>query len=439
MFIPVDDRQKMRDKFETAQAGKRTVGYVNTILTKSGEEKFIEWYDTEHRDYQGKLTGLLGIGLDITARVEAEAARYESQEQIHLLIDALPAVIVYVDEQQQVRFHNRTCSTWLSKSSAEINGKPVKQVFGGLAYEVLLPLIETALDGEQVSASFELPLSPHNKRFVMVSLIPEFNREAAVKGFFALLNDITEYRREEIDVKKRLTSLAHESRVNMMGEMASEIAHELNQPLAAISNYADACLRLQKLGKLADHNITEVLNDIKGQAHRANQIIRHVRDFTQKRELQLQMVDINDLLNDVLQLIAGELNWHDASVVTRLAVARPVVIADNVLLKQVFLNLINNAVEVMAAANTPNRKITVISLVRGQQVIVEVADNGPGVSDDLMEVIFKPFFTTKDNGMGLGLSMCQSIVESHGGRVQVRSNSGAGAAFIVCLPLASGE
>ena len=438
-FIPEQEQQRVLAVFANAASGVRTTGFINPIITKDGEEKIIDWYDAEQTDSQGHLIGVLSIGQDITPRIEAEMSSYESERQLRLLTDALPVLIAYIDPQQKIRFHNRHCQTWLAKPANQISGQSMGEVFGVAAYEVLSSLIDTVLAGEEVSASFELPLSPDNKPYVMANFIPDPGRNDEVKGFFALMNDITRYRTEEVSAKQRLTSLAHESRLNMMGEMAAEIAHELNQPLTAISNYADACLRLQKSDKLQPHDITDVLNEINDQAHRANQIIRHIRDFTQKRELQLQLTEVNGLIKEVLQLVSGELNWQDVSVTTQLTDARPAVIVDSVLLKQVLLNLINNAIEAMAAANTTDRRIAISTVVTNSHVAIEVADNGPGISDELTEIIFKPFFTTKAEGMGLGLSMCQSIIESHEGNLLVRENTAGGATFCIRLPLAPVE
>ena len=437
-FIPEQERERVMAVFTGAASGMRTSGFINSILTKDGKEKIIDWYDAEQTDSQGHLIGLLSIGQDITPRIEAEMSSYESERQLRLLTDALPVLIAYIDPQQKIRFHNRHCQTWLAKPADQISGQSMAEVFGAAAHEVLAPLIATVLAGEEVSASFELPLSPNNKPYVMANFIPDLGRNNEEKGFFALMNDITRYRNDEVMSKQRLTSLAHESRLNMMGEMAGEIAHELNQPLTAISNYPDACMRLQKAGKLQAYDITEVLGEIRGQVQRANQIIRHIRDFTQKRELQLQHIDINNLVAGVLELVAGELNWNDVSVTTQLTDLRPIVVVDGVLLKQVILNLINNAIEAMVTANCQVRRINIATAITAGTVSVEIADNGPGISDELTEIIFKPFFTTKADGMGLGLSMCQSIIESHGGHLLVSNNAEGGATFCVRLPLAAG-
>ncbi|NOZ54874.1 MAG: PAS domain S-box protein [Gammaproteobacteria bacterium] len=435
-FIPLREQDHIHSLFYNATHGNRAAGNINPIMTRSGDEKLIEWYDTALLDNAGNFNGILAIGQDITSRINVEMALLESEHQLRLITDALPVLIAHIDNQQCYLFNNKVHHQWFSLSDAEITGKHIKDVFGKKAYAILAPFIKSALDGEQVACELQLPIKNKNDCFVMVNFFPYIPNSGTLNGFFALMSDITQFKHREVDVLQRLITLAHQSRLNMLGEMTSEIAHELNQPLTAISNYCAAGLRLHKVGKLATEEIPKFLSEIIGQVERANQIIRHLRDFTQKRELQLKKLNLNDLITDVLQLMVGEKHKYDVSLSTALEAENACVLIDKILIEQVILNLLRNAIEAMADQKNQNRNIIIRTLTSNTNtIVVKIIDNGPGLSDELMSQVFEPFFTTKEDGMGLGLSMCRSIIDTHQGKLWVTQNARVGTTFNIELPL----
>jgi len=233
--------------------------------------------------------------------------------------------------------------------------------------------------------------------------------------------------------------LAHVSRATSMGELAASIAHEVNQPLTAVINNSNACLRL-----LADHNLKpEVLSrallEIVADSTRASAVIARIRAFIKKAPAERNELDLNELIQEVLALTNHELSEHEVLLERELAISLPQVLADRVQLQQVLLNLFMNAVEAMAAVTNRPRILRVQSRVdEFGDVLIAVRDSGTGLGMD-RDRVFGPFFTTKANGIGMGLTISRSIIEAHGGRLWAEPNSPEGAAFCFTLPAAAGD
>ena len=223
-----------------------------------------------------------------------------------------------------------------------------------------------------------------------------------------------------------------------MGELTASIAHEVNQPLTAITNNGNACLRL-----LANHNLDpgvlrEVLEEIVADGTRASAVISRIRAFIKKTPAQKSLVNINVVIAEVLDLVAHEIQENKIVVERQLAQSSTVVFADRVQLQQVLLNLIMNGIEAMTAVTNRARVLCVQSVIdRCGDVLVAVRDSGIGISAD-RDRFFTPFFTTKANGMGMGLPITRSLIEGHGGRLWAEPNSPNGAVFSFTLPVASG-
>jgi PAS domain S-box-containing protein len=245
---------------------------------------------------------------------------------------------------------------------------------------------------------------------------------------------------ERIDASRKLrireAELAHASRLSTMGQMATEIAHEMNQPLYAISNFADACLTLAKSSAAPDANLVHWLELIAQQARRAGDVLRRITQFVRKGELQPVPIDLNVLVQDVLGMLDFEIRRQQVIARIELASELPLVAADRLLIEQVLVNLVRNAVEALATAETSTREVVVSTRREPEGAIVSVCDNGPGLTEAQLTDAFEPYFTTKIQGTGLGLAICKSTIEAHGGKIWARNNSQGGATFEFLLPLA---
>ena len=273
----------------------------------------------------------------------------------------------------------------------------------------------------------------------LVSVIPqppEAEPATILRGFMI---DITERKRAE---EERLVAesealehrerLAHIARVNMLGEMATGIAHEVNQPLTAVSTYTQACKRLIEAGTMDQAQLLDVLGRISSEAVRAGDMIHGLKALVRKRDSELRICNVNDLIHDVLPLAEVEARHHGVEIVLDLADGVADVAADRVQIQQVVLNLIRNAIE----ATEPRGGRVMICTADGDDDMVEleVADNGRGISDADPEKVFQPFFSTKADGMGMGLSISRSIIAAHGGQIGHRPSRLGGCTFYFRLP-----
>jgi two-component system sensor kinase FixL len=269
---------------------------------------------------------------------------------------------------------------------------------------------------------------------VSMTVSPICNINGEVVGTSSVMRDITEQRRAQESLKKLQAELIHLSRWNTMGMMASTLAHELNQPLTAMLNYVRAARRL-----LADRGALDraeaFLDKAVEETKLAGGIIRSLRDFIEKRESNRTLEDLNKTVEEAFALSLA--HGPDAAVKCTLALEPnlPPVMIDKIQIEQVLLNLIRNALDAMQGTGEPSLAIRSEQAEEGF-VAVSVSDCGPGVAPDVMKRLFEPFVTTKDRGMGVGLTICQSIVEAHGGRIWTEPNIPKGATFCFRLPIA---
>ena len=258
--------------------------------------------------------------------------------------------------------------------------------------------------------------------------------------FFAgFVQDLTERTNSRAQIREVEAELARLARLNELGEMASTLAHELNQPLSAIANYAQGCARLlQDVPDPTLAKMREAVEEMARQSLRAGQIIRHLREFVVRGEAQNSVEDVRKLVEEASALAL--MGSSEVGVVSRFEFDPDVgeVLVDRVQIQQVLTNLMRNAIEAMRRSET--RILTIRTRASGsQQVTIEVSDTGPGITAEIMSQLFKPFVTTKATGMGIGLSISKRIVESHRGTIEVSRNTNGGATFSFTLPIFEDE
>jgi two-component system sensor histidine kinase TtrS len=243
-----------------------------------------------------------------------------------------------------------------------------------------------------------------------------------------------EVRRMEEAARKQQEELAHVARLNTLGEMASGLAHELNQPLTALVGFTYGCLQMLESDQVDLPQVRQYMRDASAEAKRAGEIIKRMRRLVSKRPPQQTTVDINELVRDTILLLGPGLS---VQLNVELADQLPRVTADKVQIQQVLLNIARNAVQAMDAVEMADRKLTIKTedVADEQCVAVEVSDTGPGLPPEDLEKLFQPFFTRKSDGLGLGLSISRSIIESHAGQLSVRPNVQGGLTFRFTLPL----
>jgi C4-dicarboxylate-specific signal transduction histidine kinase len=253
----------------------------------------------------------------------------------------------------------------------------------------------------------------------------------------SLRHEIAAREKSERRNQRLASELAHASRVSMMGHLSAGLAHEVNQPLATIANYVEACD--VELDRLHDPPIAPRLRSYldltKKAALRAGQIVRRMRDFVRPNEPYVADVEINDLVREVVELCRVEANHTGSEILLRLTEQPAVVAADAIQIQQVLVNLVQNALQAMRDCPRNERRIEIFTDIASDSVQVEVVDTGPGYDTSDTEAVFAPFFTTKHDGLGIGLSICRAIIEQHAGTIWAEAAPGSGAKVCFTLPL----
>jgi len=367
-------------------------------------------------------------------------------EQHHLqILDSVADGIYGVDLEGN--------STFVNKAMEEITGWTGEEIIGLNQHEILH---HTRLDGSPHPAE-ECPVyktfCENKSRFVEDDLFwrkdgssfpveyscnPVQDEHGKVVGSVVVFRDISDKRKSEEAARKYQSELAHVARLSTMGEMASGLAHELNQPLTAIATNADASIRLLEQGGSASR-VVEILEKIGIQARHAGEIIKHLRKFVRKEEPELSRININKLVDEVLLLVKAELARTGVKVTTELQADLPEVMAQHIHIDQVLLNLIRNAIDSLSLVDKQQRKLTITTAVLDKEhIIIRVQDSGQGISEEVSRTLFTPFKTTKEHGMGLGLSLSQGIISAHKGRLAVEDTSPGNTVFSFTLPYSRG-
>ncbi len=353
------------------------------------------------------------------------------------VVDNLPLLVAYVDKEQRYRFNNLAYERFFGLRPKEIFGKTMLELLGEAAYQAVRPFIEQALAGKAVVFERQLAFAGAGMHDVVVSYLPDTSPQGNVRGFYAIVNDVSLVKESERRERQRMLELAHVSRLASMGEMATEIAHEINQPLAAIAMYSAAGQRTLQ-GNLEHGQIKTWLDSINTQAKRASEIVRRVRRFVQRGEHEFGSVDLNPIIREVAALLDHEAKSQEVEIVLELAEALPPVQGKHVLLEQVVFNLVRNALDAVLD-QASERRITLRTSFDAQLAYVEVIDTGPGVDPALGEHIFDSFVTSKQEGMGMGLTISRSIIEAHAGSLRNVNNSEGRNTFMFSLARAASQ
>jgi two-component system sensor histidine kinase DctS len=319
-----------------------------------------------------------------------------------------------------------------------VNRLPPMPYWAPEEHEATQAAHQRSLAGQAPNEGVELRFQRKNgERFdALIYEAPLIDAEGRHTGWMGSVVDITERKRAEDLARQQQEKLQFTARLVTMGEMASTLAHEINQPLSAISSYTTGCLNRLEAGDLPREELREALGKLASQAQRAGRVIRRIYDFVRRSEPQRAPCDMNAIVDDAVGLIEGDARKRGTRIVLSLAEGLPPVRADRVMLEQVLLNLMRNGMEAMQATPSADKQLAVRTAAAEDGIEVSVADRGSGIAQETAMRLFEPFFSTKPEGMGMGLNICRSIVESHKGRMWVEANPEGGSVFRFTLPIA---
>jgi PAS domain S-box-containing protein len=271
-------------------------------------------------------------------------------------------------------------------------------------------------------------------RWFLARGVPLRDEHGNIRRWYGILTDIEDPKRAEEERRQTEAELAHINRVSMMGELAASIAHEVNQPLSGIVSNGSACLRWLAGDPPNVAEVREAVGDIVRDGKRAGEVIARIRALTRRTAPPREKLDLNDTVREVLTLVGDEAKRKSVVIRTQFADDLSAVSGDRVQLQQVLLNLVMNAIEAMSSVADRPRELIITTGNIADQVVVSVEDSGPGLDPKAASRIFEPFYTTKPAGMGMGLSICRSILQNHGGQLWATANDGRGTTFHFSLP-----
>jgi PAS domain S-box-containing protein len=370
-------------------------------------------------------------------RQRAEAQRRKLSSALEQTADS----VVITNRDGVIEYVNSAFQQMTGYTREEISGKTAGILKSGKHGEQFYrQLWQTILQGETYNETIINRRKNGSLYYEEKTITPLKDASGGIAHFVATGKDMTKRRLAEERLRQQQTQLAHACRFSAMGEMSTALAHELNQPLTAIVNYAQGCLLRLHAGEVSRIDLLTALEHIAVQGKLSGEIIRRLRDFlrTGKSSLRTRS-DINDIVREAAELAGLEARRKEITLRLELSNDLPPVSVDTIQIEQVLLNLVHNAIEAIDAAQWPRREVVIrTSRDPNNGVEVSVHDTGPGLPEGKGETIFEAFFTTKSGGMGMGLCISRSIIETHGDQLQAMPNPNGGAIFRFALPAVEG-
>jgi PAS domain S-box-containing protein len=439
-----EDRDWVDKRFERSIRERVDSFDEYRVLLPDGTVRHINSSGHPVFDEDGELVEFVGTAVDVTERKGAELERrrlaslVEQAADLMAIADLSGGTPLYLNKagMKMVGF-----DSWEEARAR----RGIHYIFPAdrpFVNEVLWPTVleKGSWSGEMCFRHFKTgdPIPVHYSAFRIDD--PETGQPANIGN---VCRDITERKRAEAKARENdrryremQTELAHANRVAAMGQLTASIAHEVNQPLTGVITYGDACLRWLDGEVPRIDQARNAVEQMIGSARRASDVIARIRALSRKDALETAQLDINKAIDDVIALIREEINIHGVSLQLDLGASLPPVDGDRIQLQQVIMNLLMNGIQATSRVTGRPRELRIRTLAHGSdQILVAVEDSGPGIEPENIDRVFKAFFTTKPGGMGMGLSICRSIVEAHGGRLWATANVPHGATFQFTLPV----
>jgi len=378
-----------------------------------------------------------------TQRLECEVQEHqraiesvrESERRLQEVLDHAMAAIYLRDADGRYVLVNRYWEEMVQRPAADVVGRNVEEIMPPEAVDALQEHNRLVLESRHPMQFEETIRSPGGIRTWVSVKFPQFDAHGRAVGVWGISTDITERKRAEEQARQHQADLAHVLRLGTVGEMAAGLAHEINQPLGAVANYAQGAVLRMRNGSVRPAELLPVLEAMAHEALRAGEVVRRMRDLVRKEPSELKPADLNALVRDSAKVVEGDARQLGIEVQLDLASELPAVLCDGVQIEQVILNLLRNALEAVQGHSDGGRCVAITTAASGRDAVaVSVRDNGVGLPEPSVDV-FAPFFSTKAHGLGMGLSISRSIIEAHHGQVCATRNDDGGSTFSFSLPL----
>lgn len=376
--------------------------------------------------------------VDITKRKQIEDALRVNERRLSLIYESVAEVLFSIRVEPHDCFRFVSVNPAFSKATGlredQIVGKRIDEVIPEDSLEMVLNNYRQSIKANKTVSWEETSVYPTGEKTGIVSIAPVLDENGICTHLVGSVHDITERKQAEKEMSQLRSELVHATRTGVLGEMTAALAHELNHPLGSILNNANAAKRFLEQDNPDLDEIRAIIGDIISENRRANEVMQRVRNLMKKTEVGLAPVQINSIIEEVVDLTHSEFVIENVSLSTKLAPGLPQIAGERIQLQQVFINLIMNGIDAMKGRK--NKEIRIFSEHKdADTIVVRVSDTGVGFSGDKEDLLFKPFFTTKKEGMGMGLSVTRTIIKAHGGEISADNNKDAGASFYISLPV----
>jgi len=436
-LIHPDDRDRVAQHMQQAINAAEPFELEYRIVDRAGDERWV-WERgrvvSSAKDEEIRVEGFIS---DITDRKHAEMALLEARAFSEAVLETAADAVITIDANNKIEKLNRAAQQMFGYSLEEAKGEDAA-ILMPEAYRLeharfISRYLETD-ESRVIGTGRELIAQRKDGSVFPIHLSISEVRNRSERRFVGLIRDISEQRAAENEARQHRENLAHVDRLNMLGEMATGIAHEINQPLTAISLFVQAGGRL--LGSERYDRMPEIFEKLNQHAHRASAVIERMQSMARRRESAKEIVDCGVLVNEVAKLAEAEARIRDMTIEVDVQEELAAVSVDAVQIQQVALNLLRNGMEAMQSVDCRDGNTIGLRtrLDNDGNIEVAVIDKGSGVSDGVADTLFAPFSTTKKSGMGMGLSISRAIITAHGGRLDFRNNEDCGATFFFTLP-----
>ena len=435
------DRQRLEEAVRTVESG----GGLDVSFKVAGASGNGQWIRARAgviKDEAGKPRHLSGIFLDVSEEKQLEETLRTRESHLRSILDTVPDAMIVIDGHGIIQLFSTAAERLFGYLEDEAIGMNVRELMpepDRSRHDGYIANYRSSGDRHIIGIGRIVTGKRRDGTTFPMHLSVGEMQSGGEPYFTGFVRDLTEHQQTQARLQELQSELVHVSRLSAMGEMASALAHELNQPLAAISNYMKGSRRL--LAGSSDPNASKIesaMDRAAEQALRAGQIIRRLRDFVARGESEKRVESLSKLIEEAGALGLAGAREQNVQLRFNLNPVADLVLADRVQIQQVLVNLFRNALEAMA--QSPRRELVATNRkVADDMIEIEVSDTGTGFQDDVLPNLFQTFFTTKETGMGVGLSISRSIIEAHGGRMWAENNAAGGATFRFTLPAASNE
>ena len=433
-----EDRERASKAFwDGIRSGQGFAFETRSLRVRDGTYRWHLQQAVALRDAEGKVLRFVGTTTDVDDLKRGEEALRESEQSSRLILDGIAGLVAIMSATGEIEDVNRQTLEYFGRTTEQLKGWST----GDEVHPDDLPSVYSAwmhsVETKSVyDADHRLRRADGAYRWFHSRGLPLCDSEGHVLRWYVLLTDVDDRKQAEEALRQAQSDLARINRVTTLGELAASLAHEISQPISGVITNGNVSLR--KLGREKPDldEVRETVTKIVRDGQRAAEILARIRSQFQKGALEREVLNLNQILREIIALLRGETGRYDISIQTELATDLPQIVGDRVQLQQVAMNLVVNSIEAMKDVDGTRQMIIKSQQAENEQIIVSISDTGVGIPPHLAEQIFDPFFTTKAHGTGMGLRICRSIIESHGGRLWAVGSPGRGATFHFNLPAA---